>query len=123
MKNLKVLKVAFILFVAIAVFSCKDDDNVINLSDDLIGEWQRSDFNDDFEFKFVFYTNNTGIETSFVRDATGEISSLSSFNWTTEDNILTLDFDGEIETTNFSISANGQLLLSDFTDLPFDKLD
>ncbi|AFL80332.1 hypothetical protein Aeqsu_0828 [Aequorivita sublithincola DSM 14238] len=125
MKNLKIYKSVILILVLISIIACsKDDDNEI-LSNDLIGEWQRSDFSNEFEYKLIFNSDNTGYKIETEGDIAGgtAISSLVTFNWTTTDTILTMNFDGEIINTNFSINANDQLHLSDFTDLYFIKIN
>ncbi|TXD71768.1 hypothetical protein [Aequorivita antarctica] len=110
----------------ISILSCnKDDDNELILATDLIGEWQRSDFNNEFEYKLVFNADNTGfrIESETDLEEGTEISSLIPFAWIANDNILDINFDGEMVTTNFSINSEGHLLLSDFTNLYFIKLE
>ena len=124
MKYLKVLKAVFLFSVLITLLSCKDDDKNINQATDLIGEWQRSDVTIEFEYQLIFYANYSGIKTERIGDPNGQaISSAIGFNWSTNEEILDLDFDGEITTTSYFINAEGQLFLSDLTDLYFIKLD
>lgn len=126
MKNLKIYKPIILFFVLISILSCnKDDDNESILTNDLIGEWQRSDFSKEFEYKLVFNSDNTGfrIESETDLEEGTQISSLIPFTWIANNNTLNIDFDGEIVSTNFSINPSGQLLLSDFTDLYFIKID
>jgi len=124
MKYLKVLKAVFLFSVLITLFSCKDDDKNVNQATDLVGEWQRSDVTIEFEYQLIFYANYSGIKTERIGDPNGQaISSAIGFNWSTNEEILDLDFDGEITTTSYFINAEGQLFLSDLTDLYFIKLD
>lgn len=126
MKNLRIYKSVVLFFVLVSILSCnKDDDNESTLASDLIGEWQRSDFSNEFEYKLVFNADNTGskIESEKDLEAGTEISSLIPFTWIANDNTLNIDFDGEMVTTNFSINSEGHLLLSDFTDLYFTKIE
>lgn len=126
MKNLKIYRSVFLFFVLISILSCnKDDDNELNPANDLIGEWQRSDFSNEFEYKLIFNADKSGqkIETETDLEAGTNISSLIPFNWNTNNNILTMDFDGEIATTSFSFNSTGNLLLIDFTDLYFTKIE
>ena len=124
LKKSKITKVIFLLLVIVFTVSCKNDNKNLNLNNALIGEWQRSDFNEDFEYKLIFNSDNTGHKTNFVRDLEmNATSSLQTFDWITNENILNLNYDGEIETTNFSINPEGQLLLSDLTDLYFIKVE
>lgn len=124
LKKSKITKVIFLLLVIASIVSCKNDNKNLSQNNALIGEWLRSDFNKDFEYKLIFHSDNTGHKTNFVRDIEmNAISSLQTFDWITNENILNLNYDGEIETTNFSINPEGQLLLSDLTDLYFIKVD
>ncbi len=126
MKNPRIYKSVVLFFVLISIFSCnKDDDNESNLANDLIGEWQRSDFTEEFEYKLVFNADNTGfrIESEKDLEAGTEISSLIPFTWNANNNTLNIDFDGESVTTNFTINSSGHLLLSDFTDFYFIKIE
>ena len=58
MKNIKILKSVILFLFVTAIFSCGNYDN------DLIGEWQRSDFNREFEYKLILKPDNTGLELS-----------------------------------------------------------
>lgn len=125
MKNLKIYKPIILFFVLISILSCNKDDDESILTNDLIGEWQRSDFSNEFEYKLIFNSDNTGfrIESETDLEEGTQISSLIPFTWIANNNTLNIDFDGEIVNTNFSINPSGQLLLSDFTDLYFIKID
>jgi len=125
MKNLKALTVVMAFLFIIAMLSCDKDDNDLNLTNDLIGKWQRSDFSDAFEFTIVFLPDNIGYKTqsNWHPDGTG-ISSAVTIKWRTNGDLLTLIFvDGDTVTTNFSINANGQLFLKDYSDLYFNRLE
>lgn len=125
MKNLKILKMIILFLVVTAIYSCSNDDNDdANPTADLIGEWQRSDFNNVFEYKLIFNADNSGYRTQREGELDGQsTSSLRAFNWNVNEDILNIDYDGEIEMTNFYINSNEQLHLTDLTDLYFIKLD
>ena len=119
-----------ILFLVVtAIYSCSNDDNDddnddANPTTDLIGEWQRSDFNSDFEYKLIFNSDNTGYKTQREGELDDQpISTARAFNWNVNEDILNIDYDGEIEMTNFYINSNEQLHLTDLTDLYFIRLD
>ena len=121
MRNIKIISILFLVF-AIAT-SCKNDDETTDVTADLIGEWHRSDASADFEYALIFNADNTGFRTEYERDADmNEISTIVMFVWDVDGDILTLNFDGDIITTAFSIDANGYLYLDDFTELYFSKL-
>ncbi len=124
MKHTKAIKAFLLFFVVISIVSCKNDENSSKTITAIVGEWQRSDFNDEFEYKLIFDTNNTGYSTQREGASGGpQISTARSFNWNTNNNVLKFNYDGEIVTTSFAINAEGQLLLPDLTDLYFIKLD
>jgi len=126
MKHSKVFKPIFFLLVLFLVLSCKSDDDTLDQTTDLelIGAWQRSDFSEDFEYVIIFNTDNTGFTTQLEGNSgSGQISTARSFDWITIDTILNINYDDEAITTNYSINAQGQLLLSDLTDLNFNRID
>ncbi|OAB78573.1 hypothetical protein [Cochleicola gelatinilyticus] len=126
MKTFGVLKSVLIFIVAFSVLSCSDDDNEVTQNLDLVGEWQRSDFSDEFEYKITFNADNTGviIERIGPLDGSGPLtSSALEFNWRTKENTLTLNFGEEMETSNFSINSEGQLFLSELSDFYFIQLE
>ncbi|GHC47160.1 hypothetical protein [Ulvibacter litoralis] len=123
MKTLKPHKVIFLLFVLLSVLSCKTEDDKTPLSDNLIGEWQRSDVTTEFEYKLVFDTENMGYSAVREGDLAGQSTSTAlGFEWNTEDTTLIMDYGDEVVRTSFSINENGELLLSDITNLVFIKL-
>ncbi|WP_208997328.1 hypothetical protein [Patiriisocius marinistellae] len=126
MKNNKILKTVIVLFIGISILSCKnDDDNSIenDTTSNLIGEWQRSDSDDQYDYKLIFNTDNTGIRTLLETNADGQvISNASTYTWSTSETLLNFEFDDESLTTPFSINSNGQLLLSGLSNLLFNKL-
>lgn len=123
MKTLKPHKVIFLLFVLLSVLSCKTEDDKTPLSDNLIGEWQRSDVTTEFEYKLVFDTENMGYSAVREGDLAGQSTSTAlGFEWNTEDTTLIMDYGDEVVRTSFSINENGELLLSDLTNLVFIKL-
>lgn len=120
MKKLKYLLI--ILFVATA-FSCNSDDEM-DLSHKLVGEWLRTDYNDEVEFKLFFNSNNIGYRTfkTSIKE-TAITSSAVQFNWSTDDNILTLSEMDNIITTSFSFNSEGELILKDYSDLSFIRIE
>jgi len=125
MKNLKALTVVMAFLCFMAMLSCDKDDKDLNLTNDLIGKWQRSDFSDAFEYTLVFLPDNIGYKTqsNWNPDGTG-ISSAITIKWRTNGDLLTLTFvDGATIETNFSINADGQLFLEDYSDLYFNRLE
>lgn len=124
MKTSKVHKAVVVFFVLVSFLSCKEEEDiVVDLTADLIGEWQRSDATNEFEYKLTFESNNIGFRIQREVDPNGNVtSSALGYEWSTNERVLTLDYGEEIETTTFSINGNGELLLSDITDLVFIKL-
>ena len=120
MKNLKYLLI--ILCVATA-FSCKSDDEM-NLSNKLVGEWLRTDFTDDLEFKLFFNADNVGYSTFKTgTKETGITSSANYFNWSADENTLTFSELDAIIITSFSINLEGELILKEYSDLPFIRIE
>ncbi|MCG2419564.1 hypothetical protein K8089_11065 [Aequorivita sp. F47161] len=122
MKNLKLLKTSILFFVVIAVIACNDEPKDEKQTVDLTGEWRRSDFNDEFDYRLTFHADNSGIKIQREGNDTQGISSAVTFEWATDQNILTLNFNGEIETTQYSINEDGHLLLSDISDFYFTRI-
>lgn len=124
MKNNNYLKGIFVLLITVALFSCKNDNDKIDQSLDLIGTWQRSDVTDQFEYTLSFQSNENG--SRIVREINNKgqgISSSRSFNWTINDLILTIDYGGDVDVTSFDFDANGYLFLNDLTALHFVKIE
>lgn len=119
----KALKATFLILIAFTILACNDDPKSTDAAKQLIGEWRRSDFSNEFEYKLIFNANNSGIKMQREGNENQGISSAITFNWSITNQVLKLDFDGEIETTEFSINDDGQLYLSDITDLYFTKVN
>ena len=120
MKNSKFL---LIILVFTLTLSCKSDDE-LDYSEKLVGEWMRSDFSDELEFKLNFNVNNVGFKTFKTgTNKTGIISSLVPFNWSADENSLTMDEMGEVIITRYAINSEGELILHDYSDLPFIKME
>ncbi|SNR66654.1 hypothetical protein [Lutibacter flavus] len=120
MKN---LKFGIIIFFVSTIFSCKSDDE-ISLSHKLVGEWLRTDFSDEIEFKLIFNADNVGYRTFKTATSETEItSSAIHFNWSTDENILTFSELDEAITTSFSFNSEGELILKDYSDLPFIRIE
>ena len=126
MKPYKTLQAIILLLAITSLFSCKNDDQggKKNKNNNLIGVWQQSDFNERYDYKLYFNTENKGYSTEYIAnpDSTA-ISTLRPFIWNTNENTLTIDYeDGGSETTQFSLNADGQLLLPALSDFPYNKL-
>ena len=122
MKLYKSPKTLFLFLVIAIFFSCKNDDS--GNGNPLIGVWQRSDVSERTDFKLYFNPENKGYSTDYLtnEDSTA-ISSLREFIWETSENRLTLNYaDGDTTTTPYSINTNGQLIVTDISDFPFNKL-
>ena len=53
----------------------------------------------------------------------GIISSLVPFNWSADENSLTMDEMGEVIITRYAINSEGELILHDYSDLPFIEME
>ncbi|WP_452225931.1 hypothetical protein [Lacinutrix cladophorae] len=120
--------IAFNLIVVLTVlstlFSCSTDaDDNFNETNTLVGVWQRIDSNDSFENKFVFYADNSGIKiTSETYDNATAISNAISLEWSSANNYLSLLMNEEISTP-YSFNEDGQLILSNISEIPFTRID
>jgi len=113
----------FLLIILVLTLSCKGGDEV-DYSEKLVGEWLRSDFSDELEFKLNFNANNVGFKTFKTGTIkTGIISSLVQFNWSADENSLTMDELGTVIITKYTINSEGELMLHDYSDLPFIKVE
>lgn len=126
MKPYKSLK-ATVLFLAITtLLSCNNDEKNNNTASakELLGVWQRSDFSEEYDYKLYFNTESNGYSTEYIAQPDGTaISNLRPFSWSSNETILSLDYDdGATESTSFSINASGQLLASGLGNVPFNKL-
>jgi hypothetical protein len=118
---MNIFKILLILLIVTTTFSCESDDEM-ELSHKLVGEWLRSDFSDEQEFKLIFNANNVGIRTFKVGSAeTGITSSAFQFTWSIEGNILIFNELDTVITTSFSFNSEGELILKEYSDLPFIK--
>lgn len=114
-------KFILILLCISITFSC-ESDNEMDLSHKLIGEWLRSDSSDEQEFKLIFNANNVGIRTFKTgSEKTGITSSAFQFTWSTEGNILIFNDLDTVITTSFSFNSEGELILKEYSNLPFIK--
>lgn len=84
MKKIKILQLVLLLFVAINIASCSDDENS---SPSLVGRWQKSNT------AFVFKSDNTGYyETDLSSFGLG--TRKSNFTWRSSAAQLFLTYDG-----------------------------
>ena len=119
---MKTKKLLLILLLFTLSISCDNEDEV-DYSNQLIGEWMRSDFNDHFEFKLIFQSDNTGFR--IYREGTIETeitSSLVQFNWSADENSLIIDELGKKITTKYTINLEGELMLYNYSELPFIRM-
>ena len=108
-------KIITLLFLTSILFCSKDNNEATHV---LVGEWQRSDFNTDFEYKLVFTDDFTGFRTQ----REGNISNAISYEWSTKGELLTIDFGDENIKTTYFINPEGLLILNHYTDMTFKKL-
>lgn len=112
----------FLLFLTVSFsFSCENESVGSN---QLIGEWVRNDFREDFEFTLIFHADNTGykIERNGTKE-TNITSSLITFDWEITNNKLNIIELNQAFLTNYSFNENDQLILHDYSDLPFNKAE
>ncbi len=127
---MKTSRILILIFIT-AISSCISDDDEINQGDELLGYWQRSDASDIMLYTLNFHPDNYGFYGISSCDTEGFCLGLAeSFYWMTTDNPKTLivrddsDSDSrEIINSTYYINADGQLFLSCFTDLHFNKIE
>ena len=119
---MKKIKVLLLLLIVPTTFSC-DKDNV-SFSSILVGEWQRDDTTEDFDFRLLFNSDFTGVK--IVTEGTMEteiISSLIQFNWSLKMKTLIIEeLDTTFETT-YIFNSEGQLILNEYSNVPFNKVE
>ncbi|WP_452224787.1 hypothetical protein [Lacinutrix chionoecetis] len=117
----KVIKIIFLALFTVAQLSCNNNDKGENA---LVGEWLRSDVNDSFKYKLTFNTNNEVLKTTWVKlEKDQELSSATSYNWEISADSLTIfKFEEHQDViTEYHFTSDGNLILSDLTDLEFIK--
>lgn len=115
------IKLILLVILCATQFSCKNDDDNSSVNNDLIGEWLRSDFTTNFEYKLSFNTDNTGSIINQVTSQDGIISNITTIDWSIANDLLTIT-QNEIETfTTYTFTPNGNLVLANFSDFEFIK--
>lgn len=125
MKNTIKLNFVILLTVVATLFSCStnDMDEDQDIANALVGEWQRVDSNASLANSFVFYADNTGIKIASEADTNGTaISNATSLEWNSSSTNLQLMMGEEINTP-YSFNAEGQLVLSAISSIPFVRID
>ncbi|QRM90381.1 hypothetical protein FG167_14425 [Lacinutrix sp. WUR7] len=125
MKNTINSSFVVVLLIVSTLFSCStnDMDDNQNETNTLVGEWQRADSNSSFANGFVFLADNTGVQfTSENHDDGTAISNAVSLEWNSSGTNLQLMMDEEINTS-YSFNAEGELLLSAISEIPFVRID
>ncbi len=125
MKNTIKLNFVILLTVVATLFSCStnDMDEDQDIANALVGEWQRVDSNASLANSFVFYADNTGIKIASEADKNGTaISNATSLEWNSSSTNLQLMIGEEINTP-YSFNAEGQLVLSVISSIPFVRID
>ncbi|MEZ4858836.1 MAG: hypothetical protein R2781_08505 [Flavobacteriaceae bacterium] len=113
-----------LLVLFFSIISCSKDTSNEFSSDDLVGKWQRSDTNSSFEFQYNFSSDFTGYQTEKSIDTNlNETSSAISFTWSSDNGVLTLNFDAEEITSHYSINSSGQLIINEFDAYYFNKIN
>jgi hypothetical protein len=125
MKNAITSSFTVVLLIVTTLFSCSSedvDDNLIE-TNTLVGEWQRLDSNASVVNTFEFYADNSGVKiyAEYHDDGTAT-SSATGIEWNTTSNNIQLLMDEEINTP-YSFNAEGQLILSAISEIPFVRID
>ena len=107
-----------VLLMVSTITSCSKDE--INQNTDLLGVWERNDFNDDSTYRLVFGTSNTGLKMYVKESSSGEVtSSAAPFNWEAIDNKVTI-LEDDIFQDIYVINSEWQLVLNN--NLRFNKV-
>lgn len=125
MKNTIKSSFVVVLLIVSTLFSCStnDMDDNQNETNTLVGEWQRADSTSSFANGFVFLADNTGVQfSSESHDDGTAISNAVSLEWNSSTTNLQLMMDEEINTS-YSFNAEGELLLSAISEIPFVRID
>ncbi|WP_166964850.1 hypothetical protein [Yeosuana marina] len=115
-KHLNIFTTIILIFF---LASCSTEE--IGQNNDIVGVWQRVDYNDNTGYQLVFKADNTGIRIYTEVEEDKIISSANSFNWQTIDNTVTL-LQGDISLVSYIINSEKQLVLSLEDNLPFNKV-
>ena len=105
---MKKIKYLLIMVLAITVsVSCSNNDSDDDVNA-LVGTWGFTEFDDGDEVSLTatFKANFTGTIVVVVTFDGGSESENSSFTWSTEGNKLTIEGDGETDTSTYSISGD-----------------
>ena len=103
---MKKFKHLLIIVLALTLsISCSDDDDDMDNDDKLIGTWEMSEVEEDYEYNVLVTFKSNGAGTSvYVETFDGETETDSeNFTWSTEGNKLTIMIDGDEETSIYSI--------------------
>ncbi len=115
-KHLNIFTTIILIFF---LASCSTEE--IGQNNDIVGVWQRVDYNDNTGYQLVFKADNTGIRIYTEVEEDKIISSANSFNWQTIDNTVTL-LQGDISLVSYILNSEKQLVLSLEDNLPFNKV-
>ncbi len=120
---MKKIKLLITLLIIITAMSCSKDDD-INFTNQILGEWQRSDFRNDFEYSLIFKSDETGFKIVQSGSMESEIiSSIVSFNWNIDDNNITIIENDDVIKSSISFNAEGQLVLNDYSEFSFNRIE
>ncbi|MBN2868376.1 MAG: hypothetical protein JXK08_06875 [Flavobacteriaceae bacterium] len=116
-------RLLLVLF-CVSVWSCSSDDDTNNVTKNpnaLIGEWLRSDFDNTYEHRIHFEDNDFGYTADKHITTEGITSTAISFNWSVNDNTITIAFDNYTIISDFSFTEDGNLIISELSALEFIK--
>lgn len=117
MKNLSV--VSTIIVILLLTISCSKDQN-----EELIGVWQCTDSNENFNDKLVFGKDNTGLSIYSTFGTSGEVaSSVKTFIWSIKDNNLIIS-ESEITTSAeiYTMNFEEKLISKSSKEINFEKV-
>ena len=119
MNKLNLLKIGFYFILITSMLSCNDERLDVFQEDELVGEWLLNDPTNNCEQTLIFDQNNTGIEIVGCEYSDDTfVSSAESFVWSTDKDIITIDFYGDKTKSSFSFDEEGHLFLPGMTNNP-----
>jgi hypothetical protein len=111
-KTFRLLTSFLVVFIFI---SCSSDDNDVARDSEILGVWEVSEVSntETIALTLVFGEENTGLRIYTIVETSGnETSSLETFTWEFNDNVVTV-FDIDSTEHNYEINDDGYLEVSE----------
>lgn len=115
------LQIVLLVCFVSTVISCAEDKKPTATIPSIVGEWLRNDFSENYEYRLVFYNDENGVKLEREGNENQGISNALTFKWTVDAETLTLDFNGDVHTSTYTINENGNLYIPGFSEHFFIK--